>query len=94
MPEIADAVPQAIADLAGTWTLDPRRTTIRFRTKAMWVLNVTGTLRATEGDGAVDPNGGSPVASSSTPVQSTQRTSHATTTFAARTSSRSRNTPQ
>ena len=51
MPEIARATPQAISDLTGTWTLDPRRTMIQFQTKAMWVLNVNGTLRATEGSG-------------------------------------------
>ena len=85
MPEIVGAALQAIADLADTWTLDPRRTTIQFRTKAMWILNVTGTLRATEGNGAVDPNGRSPVASSWTPVQLTRRTKRATTTCAART---------
>jgi polyisoprenoid-binding protein YceI len=56
MPEIARAMPQAISDLAGTWTLDPRRTMIQFQTKAMRVLNVKGTLRATEGGGAVDGN--------------------------------------
>jgi polyisoprenoid-binding protein YceI len=57
MPEIARATPAAISDLTGTWALDPRRTTIQFQTKAMWVLNVNGTLRATEGSGAVDGNG-------------------------------------
>jgi polyisoprenoid-binding protein YceI len=49
MPEIARATPAAISDLTGTWALDPRRTTIQFQTKAMWVLNVNDTLRATEG---------------------------------------------
>jgi polyisoprenoid-binding protein YceI len=57
MPEIARATPAAISDLTGTWALDPRRTTIQFQTKAMWVLNVNGTLRGTEGSGAVDGNG-------------------------------------
>ena len=57
MPEIARATPAAISDLTGTWALDLRRTTIQFQTKAMWVLNVNGTLRATEGSGAVDGNG-------------------------------------
>ena len=57
MPETVGAAPQAISDLTGTWTLDPRRTAIQFQTKAMWVLNVSGTLRATEGSGAVDGNG-------------------------------------
>jgi polyisoprenoid-binding protein YceI len=33
--EIARATPQAISDLTGTWTLDPRRTMIQFQTKAM-----------------------------------------------------------
>jgi YceI-like domain len=57
MPEIARATPQAISDLTGTWTLVPRRTMTQFQTKATWVLNVNGTLRATEGSGAVDGNG-------------------------------------
>ncbi len=35
-----------LSDLTGTRTLDPRRTMIQFQTKAMWVLNVSGTLRA------------------------------------------------
>jgi polyisoprenoid-binding protein YceI len=57
MTEIARAEPQALSDMTGAWTLDPRRTTIQFQTKSMWVLKVNGTLRATEGDGAVDDNG-------------------------------------
>ena len=55
-PEIARATPQAVSDLTGTCTLDPRRTMIQFQTKAMWVLNVNGTPRATDGSGAVDGN--------------------------------------
>jgi polyisoprenoid-binding protein YceI len=57
MPEISPAVPHDIWDLTGTWALDPRRTTVQFQTKHMWVLNVSGTLRATEGSGAVDGDG-------------------------------------
>lgn len=57
MQQITSAAPQALADLAGTWTLDPSRTTIQFQTKAMWILNVSGALHATEGNGAVDPDG-------------------------------------
>ena len=53
----ARVTPPAIADLTGTWTLDPGRTTIRFQTKAMWVLNVSGPLRATEGSCAVEGGG-------------------------------------
>jgi hypothetical protein len=33
----------------------------RFQTNALWVLNLTGTLRATEGSGAVTATGRSPV---------------------------------
>jgi polyisoprenoid-binding protein YceI len=57
MPKIARPTPQAISDLAGTWTLDPRRTTIQFQTKAMWMLTVNGTLDATESRGTVDGDG-------------------------------------
>ncbi len=57
MAEIAGTEPQALSDLTGSWTLDPRRTTIQFKTKSLWVVKVDGTLRATEGDGAVDGNG-------------------------------------
>jgi hypothetical protein len=48
--------------MTGAWTLDPRRTMTWFETNALWVLNLTGTLRATEGSGAVTAMGGSPVA--------------------------------
>jgi polyisoprenoid-binding protein YceI len=57
MPEIDSTTPRYMSDLTGAWTLDPRRTTIRFLTKAMWVLRVDGTLRATEGGGTVDSDG-------------------------------------
>lgn len=57
MPEDAHTMPQVISDLTGTWTLDPRRTTIQFQTKTMWILSVKSTLRVTEGSGIVDGNG-------------------------------------
>jgi polyisoprenoid-binding protein YceI len=57
MPKIGSAAPQAISDLSGTWTLDPRRSTIQFQTKAMWIQSVKGTLRVTEGSGTVNPDG-------------------------------------
>ena len=57
MPETSSPPPQAISDLTGTWTLDPNRSTIEFRTKAMWILTVNGTLRVTEGSGTVDGDG-------------------------------------
>jgi polyisoprenoid-binding protein YceI len=46
-----------LATLAGDWTLDPARTSITFRTKAMWVLPVKGTVTATEGRGTVGADG-------------------------------------
>jgi polyisoprenoid-binding protein YceI len=57
MTENTKVAPGALADLTGAWALDPSRTTIRFQTKAMWVLKANGTLRASEGYGAVDDNG-------------------------------------
>jgi polyisoprenoid-binding protein YceI len=57
MPETAGATPQAISDLTGSWTLDPRRSSIQFQTKAMWILTVNGTLRVAEGSGTVDGDG-------------------------------------
>jgi polyisoprenoid-binding protein YceI len=46
-----------LADYAGTWALDPERTTIELRTKAMWVLPVKATARATGGHGTITPDG-------------------------------------
>lgn len=57
MPEMKSSTPQAISDLTGYWTLDPERTTIHFTTKALWITTVNGTLRATEGTGAVEADG-------------------------------------
>jgi polyisoprenoid-binding protein YceI len=57
MPEVARSTPQVMTDLTGTWTLDPSRTKITFATKAVWILTVRGTMRATEGSGTVDPDG-------------------------------------
>lgn len=42
---------------AGSWTLDPSQTSIEFRTKAMWVMNVKGTFKAIEGSGTVGADG-------------------------------------
>ncbi len=57
MPENANASPQAVSDLTGSWNLDPQRTTIQFTTKALWITTVNGTLRATEGTGTVAADG-------------------------------------
>jgi polyisoprenoid-binding protein YceI len=43
--------------LAGNWTLDPTGTSVAFRTKAMWILPVKGSLRVIEGEGTVEPDG-------------------------------------
>ncbi len=43
--------------LTGSWTVDPEKSSITFTTRAMWVVKVTGTLRATEGTGTVDTDG-------------------------------------
>jgi polyisoprenoid-binding protein YceI len=38
---------------AGVWALDPAKTTIEFRTKALWFLSVVGTARALRGDARI-----------------------------------------
>jgi polyisoprenoid-binding protein YceI len=55
MPELS--TPRAISDLTGSWSLDPQRTTVHFTTKALWIMTVNGTLRATDGVGTVDADG-------------------------------------
>jgi polyisoprenoid-binding protein YceI len=57
MTENTRAEPAALPELTGAWALDPLRTTIRFRTRSMWIRTVDGTLRATEGNGVVDDAG-------------------------------------
>lgn len=42
-----------LSQLAGTWTLDPEKTTVAFRTKAMWVLPVKGVAKALNGDAEI-----------------------------------------
>ncbi|WP_405913796.1 YceI family protein [Streptomyces sp. NBC_00963] len=53
----ADPTPLDPAGLAGAWSLDPARTSITIRTKAMWLLPVKGTAKAVEGGGTVGPDG-------------------------------------
>jgi polyisoprenoid-binding protein YceI len=57
MTDITHPTPSIEPDLTGTWAVDPHRTTIRFRTKALWVVTVNGTMRVTEGHGTVDTSG-------------------------------------
>jgi polyisoprenoid-binding protein YceI len=42
--------------LSGTWTLDPRKTTVSLRTKALWILPVTGSAQALSGEAHVGPD--------------------------------------
>lgn len=46
-----------LSALAGTWTLDPARTSITFHTKTLWLLPVTGTFQAVEGAATVGNDG-------------------------------------
>jgi polyisoprenoid-binding protein YceI len=41
----------------GTWRLDPAKTTVDFRTKAMWVLPVKGTAKALSGEAQIGADG-------------------------------------
>jgi polyisoprenoid-binding protein YceI len=42
-----------LSRLPGTWALDPEKTTVTFRTKALWVLPVRGTAKALSGEAQV-----------------------------------------
>jgi polyisoprenoid-binding protein YceI len=46
-----------LTSLIGTWSLDPERTSVDFRTRAAWFIRVKGTLRATDGTVDVDADG-------------------------------------
>ncbi len=46
-----------LSKFAGSWTLDPARTSVTFHTKAMWVLNVTGTINAVNGTATLGGDG-------------------------------------
>jgi polyisoprenoid-binding protein YceI len=43
--------------LTGTWKLDPQKTTIAFRTRAMWIFTVKGRAKALSGNATVSPDG-------------------------------------
>ena len=45
-----------LSRLAGSWELDPEKTTVTFRTKAMWLLPVKGTAKALSGDAQIGPD--------------------------------------
>ncbi len=52
-----DTTTSDLARWSGTWVLDPEKTTVTFRTKAMWVLPVKGTAKALSGDAQISPDG-------------------------------------
>jgi polyisoprenoid-binding protein YceI len=47
-----------LSAFAGSWILDPDQTTIEFHTKAVYIIPVKGTAKATEGGGTVSADGG------------------------------------
>jgi polyisoprenoid-binding protein YceI len=46
-----------LSKYAGTWTLDPAKTTVRFRTRVMRVLPVKGTAAALSGEAQITAEG-------------------------------------
>ncbi|MEU2003144.1 YceI family protein [Rhodococcus sp. NPDC019627] len=52
-----ESVPQ-LSTLAGSWTLEPSRTSITFHTKGLWIFGVTGSFHAVEGTATVGDDGG------------------------------------
>ena len=53
-----DSATNSLSGFTGTWALDPAKTTVDFRTKAMWVLPVKGTAKALSGEAQISPDGG------------------------------------
>jgi polyisoprenoid-binding protein YceI len=47
----------ALSRYTGTWRLDPAKTTVDFRTKAMWVLPVKGIAKALSGEAQIGADG-------------------------------------
>ena len=46
-----------LTQFAGTWALDRERSSVTFRTKAMWVVPVKGTFKALEGNAKATADG-------------------------------------
>lgn len=55
--EPADSAALELSALAGTWVLDPDRSSARLRTKAMWFLPVNGVGRLLDGSATVAEDG-------------------------------------
>lgn len=46
-----------VADFVGTWALNSERTSVNFRTRALWFFRAKGTLRVTQGTAHVGADG-------------------------------------
>jgi polyisoprenoid-binding protein YceI len=53
----ADTTAIDLTPFTGTWALDSERTSVTFRTKAMWVFSVKGTAQALGGNARIAPDG-------------------------------------
>jgi polyisoprenoid-binding protein YceI len=66
--------------LAGEWVLDPRRSSIRLKSKVMGLVPVSGVFRQVSGNGTVSPDGGVSgtvtVAAASIDTNNTRRDTH------------------
>jgi len=49
--------PSELSTYAGDWVLDPARSSVKFRTKAVWVMPVKGTFSDVSGEGTVGEDG-------------------------------------
>ena len=48
---------QQLATLAGSWALDPSRSSVRLTSKALGLIPVRGEFRAVSGSGTIEPDG-------------------------------------
>jgi polyisoprenoid-binding protein YceI len=48
---------QQLATLAGSWALDPGRSSVRLTTRSLGLVRVSGEFRELTGTGAIDPDG-------------------------------------
>jgi polyisoprenoid-binding protein YceI len=67
--------------LAGTWVLDPRKSTIRLKTRSVWgMIPVHGVFREVSGNGTISPDGevsgALTVATASIDTKNTRRDTH------------------
>jgi polyisoprenoid-binding protein YceI len=58
LPQTTLAAQLADGSLAGTWTLDPARSTVALKSKSMWnLVSVKGSFTKVDGTGTVSPTG-------------------------------------